>query len=188
MIKTPLMLTTLTAFAFALPAHAQEQSRTKTFEGPNVSAAQSITVNPETGTATRELEATNLNTGNTATSSAVRQRTEAGSTIDIVQTGPQGKARALSGERTRTGSGSTFAGTATGRGGKTLDLASERGRDGEGNSGARQSATNSAGETVFSRSRTTTRRDGQLSTNITRSGRKPGARSPRGRGGKRSRG
>ena len=191
MIKTPLMLATLTALAFSLPAAAQDQTRTRTFEGPKVSGTQTTTVNRETGTSTREREVTNRDTGNTATTTAVRQRTDTGSTVNVVQTGPQGNTRTLSGERVRTDNGSTFTGTATGRGGETLNLAGERGRDGEGNSWARQTATNGGGETVYDRSRTTTRADGQVSTNITRSGPRtaaPGSKPPRARGGKRPRG
>ena len=47
---------------------------------------------------------------------AARQRTETGSTVDVVQTGPQGNSRSLSGERVRNGdgTGSTVTGTATG--------------------------------------------------------------------------
>ena len=184
MIKTPLMLASLAALALALPASAQEQSRTRSFEGPKVTGTETTTVNRETGPRTRERAVTNIATGNTATTSAVRQRTETGSTVSVVQTGPQGNTRTLEGERVRTETGSTFTGTATGRGGETLNIAGERGRDGEGNSWARRSATNSAGETVYDRSRTTTRADGQVSTNITRSGprvRAPGAQPPRAR-------
>ena len=171
--------------ALAIPAAAQEQTRTKTFEGPNVSGTQTTTVNPETGTATRDREVTNLNTGNTASSSAVRQRTETGSTIGVVQTGPQGNSRSLQGERTRTENGSTFTGTATGRGGQTVGLAGSRSRDGQGNSQASQSVTNSAGETLAARQRTTTRSEGQVSRNVTKTrapgvSRPPRARRPRG--------
>ena len=116
MIKTPLMIASLAALALAAPLGAQEQSRTKTYEGPNVSGTQTTTVNPETGTATRDREVTNLNTGKTATSSAERQRTETGSTIGVVQTGPNGGTRSLESERERTEGGSTFTGSATGRG------------------------------------------------------------------------
>lgn len=186
MFKTPLMLASLTALALAVPATAQEeQSRTKTFEGPNVSATQTTTVDPEAGTAARDREVTNLNTGNTASSSAVRQRTENGSTIGVVQTGPQGNSRSLEGERTRTEDGSTFTGTATGRGGETYGLAGSRSRDGQGNSSASQSVTNSAGEVLASRERATTRSDGQVNRTVSRSkapgvSRPPRARRPRG--------
>jgi len=139
----------------------------------------------ETGTAIRDREVTNIETGNTATSSAVRQRTETGATIGVVQTGPQGNARSLEGERTRTENGSAFTGTATGRDGETYGLAGSRNRDGQGNSSANQSVTKSAGETLASRARTTTRSDGQVNRDVSRSKapgvtRPPRARRPRG--------
>ena len=185
MIKTPVMLAALSAFALAMPAAAQEKTRTKTYEGPNVSAVQTTTVDREAGTATRDRAVTNLDTGNTASSSAQRQRTETGSTIGVVQTGPQGRSRSLEGERTRTEDGSTFTGTATGRRGETYGLAGSRSRDGQGNSQASQSVTNSTGETLASRSRATTRSDGQVSRSVTRTraegvSRPPRARRPRG--------
>jgi len=185
MFKTPLMLASLTALALAMPAAAQDQTRTQTYEGPNVSGVVTTTVNPETGTATRDREATNLNTGNTATSSAVRQRTDTGSTIGVVQTGPQGNSRSLEGERTRTETGSTFTGTATGRGGETYGLAGTRSRDGQGNSAASQSVTDSAGTVLAARDRTTTRADGQVSRSVSRTraegvSRPPRMRRPRG--------
>lgn len=66
MLGNRLVLESLTALMLSMPAAAQEQSRTKTFEGPNVSAAQTTTGNRETGAATRDREVTNLDTGNTA--------------------------------------------------------------------------------------------------------------------------
>jgi hypothetical protein len=180
------MLASLTALALALPAAAQDKTRIKTFDGPNVSASQISTVNRDAGTATRNREVTNNSTGSTASSSAIRQRTEDGSNINIVQTGPRGNSRSLEGERTRTDNGSTFAGTATGRRGESVGLAGSRSRDGQGNSAASQSVTNSAGETLAARSRTTTRSEGQVSRNVTRT-RAGGFNPPRARG-KRPRG
>ena len=188
MLKTPLMLASLSAVALGLtaiaPAAAQEQTRTETHEGPKVSATKTTTVNPETGTATRDREVTNKATGETATSSAVRQRTEDGSTIGVVQTGPQGNSRSLDGERVRTEGGSTFTGTATGRGGETYGLAGSRSRDGQGNSQASQSVTDSAGQVLAGRERVTTRSDGQVNRNVSRTraegvSRPPRARRPR---------
>lgn len=185
MLKSRLMLASLTALALAVPAAAQDKSRTKTYEGPNISAAQTTTVNPETGTATRDREATNRNTGNTAASSAVRKRTETGATISVVQTGPQGNTRSLEGERVHTETGSTFTGTATGRGGESYGLAGNRSRDGQGNSSASQNITNSAGDVLAERSRATTRSAGQVNRSVSRSkppgvSRPPRARRPRG--------
>jgi hypothetical protein len=185
MNKTPLMLASLAALAIALPAAAQEQSRTRSYEGPNVSASTTTTVDREAGTAIRTREATNLNTGNTASSTAVRQRTDTGATIDVVQTGPQGRSRSLEGERVRTENGSTFTGTATGRGGETYGLAGSRSRDGQGNSQASQSVTDSAGNVLAARDRVTTRSDGQVSRSVSRTRapgvtRPPRARRPRG--------
>jgi hypothetical protein len=192
MIKTPLMLASLAALALALPAAAKEQTRTRNFEGPKVTGTGTTIINRETGTRTRERAVTNIETGNTATTSAVRKRTDTGSTVSVVRTGPQGNTRTLEGERVRTDTGSTFTGTATGRGGEILAITGERGRDGQGTSWSRRTATNGAGETVYDRSRTTTRSDGQVSTTVTRSGpragrltgapgaRPPGARRPRG--------
>jgi hypothetical protein len=185
MITTRMMLASLTALALTIPAAAQEQTRTKSFEGPNVAGSTTTTVDRDAGTATRDREATNLNTGNIASSSAVRQRTETGATIDVVQTGPQGNSRSLEGERTRTENGSTFAGTATGRGGETYGLAGARSRDGQGNSQASQSVSDSAGNVLAARDRTTTRSPGQVNHNVTKT-RAPGtprptrARRPRG--------
>lgn len=167
MKKTPLTFFAIAALA-AGGASAQEQSRTHSFDGPNVSATSTTTVNRESGTATRERSATNLNTGNTATSSAARQRTDTGATIDVVQTGPGGNSRTLSGDRVRTDTGSTFTGTATGRGGNSYGLEGERNRDGRGNRSANQSVTNSGGDTVFSRSRSRSVSDGQVTRNVSR--------------------
>lgn len=166
MITRRLILASMTALALAMPAAAQDRTRSKTFEGPNVSVGQTNTVNRETGTATRDKTVTNLATGNTATSSSVRQRTETGSTIASVQTGPRGNSRSLNGERVRTENGSTFNGAATGRGGETYGLAGSRSRDGQGNSSASQSVTGSTGETLFNRNRTTARSNGQVSRNV----------------------
>jgi hypothetical protein len=177
MIKPRMMLATLTALALALPVAAQEKTRTKTYEGPNVAGSTTTTVDRDAGTASRTREATNLATGNTASSSALRQRTETGAMIDVTQTGPRGKSRELSGERTRTEGGSTFTGTATGRGGETYGLAGSRSRDGQGNSQASQSVSNSAGEVLAARDRTTTRSDGQVSRNVTKT-RAPGTKRP----------
>ncbi len=185
MLKSPLMLASLTALALTVPAAAQEKSRTKTHEGPNVSATQTTTVNRDTGAETRDRKVTNLNTGATALSSAVRQRTEIGSTVSVVQTGPQGRSRSLEGERTRTETGSTFAGTATDARGNAYGLSGSRSRDGQGNSAASQSITNSSGETLASRDRITTRSDGQVKTTVLRTRaegltRPPRTRRPRG--------
>jgi hypothetical protein len=185
MFKTPLMIASLAALALAAPLAAQEKTRTKTYEGPNVTGTQTTTVNPETGTATRDRAVTNVNTGNTATSSAVRQRTETGSTIGVVQTGPNGGTRSVEGERVRTETGATFTGTATGRGGQTYGLAGSRSRDGQGTSQASQSVTNAAGETLASRDRVTTRGNGQVSTTVNKTraqgtSRPPRVRRPRG--------
>lgn len=185
MLKTPMMIASLAALALAAPLAAQDKTRTKTYEGPNTTASQTTTVNPETGTATRDRAVTNVNTGQTATSSAVRQRTETGSTIGVVQTGPNGGTRSLEGERVRTDGGATFTGSATGRGGETYGLAGSRSRDGQGNSQASQSVTNAAGETVAARDRVTTRGNGQASTTVNKTraegvSRPPRARRPRG--------
>lgn len=186
MSTTRLMLASLTALALAMPATAQDKTRTKAFAGPNVSASQTTTVNHKTGAATRDRAVTNLNTGNTASSRAERQRTENGSTIGVLQTGPRGNSRSVVGERTQTENGATFSGTATGRGGEAYGLAGSRSRDGQGNSVASQSVINSAGAVVASRDRTTTRSDGQVSRNVTRT-RAEGFNPPRARG-KRPRG
>lgn len=185
MFKTPMMIASLAALALAAPLAAQEKTRTKTYEGPHVTGTQTTTVNPETGTATRDRAVTNVETGKTATSSAVRQRTETGSTIGVVQTGPNGGTRSLEGERVRTEGGSTFTGTATGRGGQTYGLAGSRSRDGQGNSQASQSVTNAAGETLAARDRVTTRSGGQVNTTINKTraegvSRPPRTRRPRG--------
>jgi hypothetical protein len=185
MIKTPLMIVSLAALALAAPLGAQEKTRTRTYEGPNVTGTATTTVNPETGTATRDRAVTNVETGKTATSSAVRQRTETGSTIGVAQTGPNGGTRSLEGERARTEGGSTFTGTATGRGGQSYGLAGSRSRDGQGNSQASQSVTNAAGETLAARSRVTTRADGQVNRTVSRTraegvSRPPRVRRPRG--------
>ena len=181
MLTNRIMLASLAAVALAIPAAAQDKTRTKTYEGPNASGSQTTTFNRDTGTVSRDRAVTNVNTGNTASSSAVRQRTETGSTIGIVQTGPRGNSRSLEGERNRTENGSTFTGTATGRNGETVGLAGSRSRDGQGSSSASQSITNSAGETLASRNRTTTRADGQVTRNVTRT-RAEGFNPPRARG------
>jgi hypothetical protein len=190
MLNTPLMRASLSALALGLtafaPLAAQEKTRTETYEGPNVSAAKTTTVNPETGTATRDRSVTNLNNGKTATSNAVRQRTDTGATIAIVQTGPQGNSRSLEGVRMRTEGGSTFTGAATGRGGETYGLAGSRSRDGQGNSQASQSITNSAGETLAARSRATSRSNGQVNHSVSRT-RAEGFNPPRARNKKRPR-
>ena len=189
MIKSPLMRASLSALVLGLtaftPVAAQDETRTKTYEGPNVSGSKTTTVNPETGTAKRNRSVTNLNTGKTATSNAVRQRTETGATVDVVQTGPQGNSRSLEGERVRTEGGSTFTGTATGRGGETYGLFGSRNRDGQGNSQASQSVTDSAGNVLAGRERTTTRGNGEVNHSLSRTraegvGRPPRARRPRG--------
>lgn len=185
MFKTPMMIASLAALALAAPLAAQDKTRTKTYDGPNVTGTQTTTVNPETGTATRDRAVTNVNTGQTATSSAVRQRTETGSTIGVVQTGPGGGTRSLDGERARTETGSTFTGTATGSGGQTYGLAGSRSRDGQGTAQASQSVTNAAGETVAARDRVTTRGGGQASTTVNKTraqgvSRPPRTRRPRG--------
>lgn len=150
------MFASLTALALSLPATAQDKARTKTFDGSNVTASLTTTQNKDEGTATHNRSVTNPNTGKTASS------------IDVVQTGLQGRSRSIEGERTRTDTGSTFIGTATGRGGEAFGLASSRSRDGQGNSAASQSVTIGAGETLAARSRTITRADGQVNRNVTR--------------------
>ncbi|MCZ8369770.1 MAG: hypothetical protein O9293_07370 [Porphyrobacter sp.] len=185
MHKIHLILAPLAVLAFASSLAAQELSRTKTFEGPNVSATQTTTVNRETGTATRDRDVTNLNTGSAASSSALRQRTDTGSTVSVTQTGPQGRTRSLEGERVRTENGSTFSGTATGRGGQTYGLSDSRSRDGQGNSQASQRVTDSDGNTLAARDRATTRSNGQVNTTVSRSraegvSRPPRVRRPRG--------
>lgn len=185
MIKIHLMAASLTALALAVPAAAQEPTRTRTYEGPRATGVQTTTVNRDTDTATRDREVTNRITGATASSGAVRQRTETGSTVSVVQTGPQGRSRSLEGERTRTETGSTFTGTATNARGQAYGLSGSRSRDGLGNSAASQSVTNGAGETLASRERITTRSDGQVNTAVSRSRgegltRPPFTRRPRG--------
>lgn len=181
MFKTPLMIASLAALALTAPLAAQEKTRTKTYDGPIVSGTETTTVNRDTGTATRDRSVTNQRTGNTATSSAVRQRTDTGATINVEQTGPRGNSRSLEGERVRTENGSTFNGTATGSNGQTYGLSGSRSRDGQGNSQASQRVTNSAGETIASRDRVTTRSGGQSTTAISRSHAQGGVRPQRGR-------
>jgi len=181
MIMARPMLASLIALALAAPLAAQEQNRMRTFEGPNVSATGTTTVDPEAGTAIRDRAVTNVNTGNTGTSSAVRQRTGSGATLSVVQTGPQGNSRSFTGERTRTENGSTFNGTATGRSGETFGIAGRRSRDGQGNAQASQTLTNARGEVLGSRDRTTTRSNGQVNRNVARSRPEGAARPVRGR-------
>lgn len=158
MLKTHLMLASLTALALAVPAAAQEPTRTRTYEGPRATGIQTTAVNRDTGTATRDREVTNRTTGATASSSTVRQRTE---------------------------TGSTFTGPATDARGQAYSLSGSRSRDGLGNSAASQSVTNGAGETLASRERMITRSDGQVNTAVSRSRaegltRPPRTRRPRG--------
>lgn len=185
MLKTHLMLASLTVLALTMPAAAQEQTRTRIYDGPRTTGTQTTTVDRTAGTATREREVTNRETGATASSSAVRQKTETGSTVSVVQTGPQGRSRSLEGERTRTETGSTVTGTAVDARGQAYGVSGSRGRDGLGNAAASQSVTNGAGETLASRERITTRSDGQVNTTISRSraegvSRPPRTRRPRG--------
>lgn len=180
-MKTTLTLAAIAAFAITPAVAAQEQTRTKTFDGPNASGTQTTTVDPEAGTYNRDREVTNKNTGNTASSNLNRQRTETGATVSKTQTGPQGNSRSLEGERVRNGdgTGSTFNGTATGRGGNSYDLYGNRTRDGQGNSSASQRVTNSqTGNTVYARDRTTTRSEGRVDRSVTTS-RPQGASKPR---------
>ncbi|MFM7350512.1 MAG: hypothetical protein ACKO01_13675 [Erythrobacter sp.] len=170
MSKTPFMLASLAALALAMPAAAGPKSRTRTYEGPRTSAVQTTTVDREAGTATRNRAVTNRATGASASSSAVAQRTDTGAIIAAEQTGPHGRTRSLEGERVRTEGGANFTGTATGAGGQTYGLAASRSRDGRGNSSASQSITNNAGQTLASRSRVTTRGNGQVNTSISRTG------------------
>lgn len=182
-MKTALTLATIAALV-AVPAAAQ-QTRTKTYDGPNVSAETTTTVDREAGTIDRDRSATNKNTGETASSTFNRQRTETGAVVSGSQTGFKGRTRGFEGERVRNENGSTFEGTATGRGGQEYGLFGSRSRDGQGNSSASQRVTNSAGDTVYGRDRTTTRSNGQVNrtTNTTRKqGYKPrraNRRSPR---------
>lgn len=185
MFNSSILLASLTALALAAPAIAQSQTRTRTFEGARVTGTEITAVNRDAGIATRDREVTNRTTGATASSSASRQQTGTGSSVSIVQTGPNGGTRSLEGERTRTENGSTFTGTATDARGQTYGLEGSRSRDGQGNSGASQSVTNAAGETLASRQRTTTRSDGQVNTTVARSraegvSRPPRTRRPRG--------
>lgn len=185
MFKTRIMLAALTAVTLAVPAAAQDKTRTKTWEGPRVTGVETTTVNRDTGTATRDREVTNRTTGATASSSAVRQKTETGSTVSVIQTGPKGNSRSLEGERTRTESGSTFTGTATDARGNVYGIDRSRSRDGQGNFSSSQRVTNAAGETLASRDRVTTRSNGQVNTTINRShaegmNRPPRSRRPRG--------
>jgi len=180
-MKTPLNCLVL-AFAGTVTlgatiVSAQEQTRTRSYEGPNLSGTVTTTVNPETGTATRDRTATNRNTGNSATSNAVRQRSDSGSTLNVVQTGPRGNSRTLSGERVREGGQSSFTGTATGRGGQAYGLEGQRSRDGRGNFSTTQSVTNSAGETVATRQRSRSVNNGEVSRSVSRSGNRVANRS-----------
>ncbi|MBD2842208.1 hypothetical protein [Erythrobacter rubeus] len=180
-MRKTLTIAVLAALTSSGAALAQEQTRTKTFDGPNVSATQTTTVDRETGTIDRDRTVTNNNTGNTASSTLDRQRTDTGAVVSRSQTGPAGNTRSLEGERVRTDNGSTFTGTATGRRGGTYGLAGSRSRDGQGNSSASQRVTNSAGETVFSRDRTTTRSNGQVNRSVDRSRKAGATRPPRAR-------
>lgn len=179
MMKTVAMLVPLAALAFALPiAAAEPQTRTRTSEGPRVSATQTTTADREAGTVTANRTATDRRTGATGWSSAVLQRTETGATFAAEQTGPQGKTRSLEGERTRTENGATFTGTATGADGQTYGLYGSRSRDGQGNSTASQRVTNATGETLAARERVTSRG----STSISRTPPQGMGRMGRGRG------
>ena len=172
-MKTTLTLAAIAALTIAPAAFAQEQTRTRTFDGPNATGTQTTTVDREVGTYNRDREVTNNNTGNTASSNLNRQRTETGAVISGSQTGPQGNTRSFEGERVRNDNGSTLDGTATGRAGNTYGLSGVRSRDGQGNSSASQRVTNSVGENVYARDRTTTRGNSQVNHSVTRSGPKP---------------
>ncbi len=178
-MRTSTALAALVALATSSIAVAQ-QTRTQTFEGENVSAATTTTIDRENGTLDRQREATNLNTGRTASSTFNRQRTENGAIVSGSQTGPQGRTRSFSGVRSRHDNGSTFTGTATGRAGQTYDLFGERSRDGQGNSRASQRITNSEGRTVYSRERSTSRNNGSVSRSVSRQ-REPNFRPRRAR-------
>ncbi|MEL6528520.1 MAG: hypothetical protein AAGK01_06315 [Pseudomonadota bacterium] len=167
MTKT-VILGALAALAIAPAAIAQEQTRTKTFDGPNASGTQTTTIDREAGTLDRDRQVTNKNTGKTASSTLDRQRTDTGSIVSRSQTGPAGNTRSLEGERTRIENGSRFEGSVTGRGGNTYGVSGQRTRDGRGRSSASQRVTNSAGETVGARKRTTTRNRNGARRDVTR--------------------
>lgn len=137
-------------------AAAEPKSRTRSVEGPRGSATRTTTFDREQGIFTREGSITNNATGNSASRSLTRQRTETGSTLDISRTGPRGNQAVLSGERVRGENGSTFNGTATGRQGNTVQIEGQRSRDGAGNRTRTQTVRNDQGEVLGSRSRTST--------------------------------
>lgn len=182
-MKTSLIFTAIAAITMASTASAQEQTETRTVERPNTTTSTTTTVDREAGSIARDRSITNKNTGNTASSTLDRQRTDTGSVVSRSQTGPAGNTRSFDGERVRTENGATFDGTATGRGGNSYGVSSARSRDGQGNSSASQRVTNNQnGNTIYSRDRTTTRSDGRVNRNVETSRRQGAKRPSRARG------
>ncbi|KPP96247.1 hypothetical protein SAMN04515621_0302 [Erythrobacter sp. HL-111] len=194
MMRTVICLPALAGLAalglVPAPAFAQE-SRTKTFDGPNATVTQTTTLDREAGTLERDRTATAKESGKTVSTSLDRQRTETGSTVARSRTGPEGATRSFEGERVRGEMGSTFAGTATTRTGEQYGVSASRSRDGAGNSQASQRITGPEGQTLYGRDRTTTRsrtESGGIRTehNVSRT-RDPEFRPRRGAGGQRQR-
>ena len=129
--------------AYAQEEPAETQSPTRSFEGKNVEASKSASYDAETRTLTREGSVTNKNSGESITQTQQRQFTD---------------------------NGSVYTGNVTGPNGQTVGVSGERFRDGQGNSGANQSFQRN-GETVGTRSRTTTRSENGVNHSINRSGR-----------------
>jgi hypothetical protein len=182
-MRYPITLTALIALA-AAPALAQE-SRTRTYDGPNATVSQTTIVDRDAGTLERDRTAMAKESGRSVSTSLDRQRTETGSTVLRSRIGPQGETRSFAGERLRAENGLTFTGTATARNGAQFGLEGSRLRDGAGNSQASQRLTGPDGRTLLSRERETNRtrtESGAIRTDrsVSRT-RAPGLRPKRGR-------
>ncbi len=158
-------------------AQEEPKERSRTYEGENVSAGAATTADSETGTATRDLQVTNNNTGESVSSDAQVQRTENGVATDVLRTGPQGETRSYSGATERTEDGVAYNRSLTGRDGETVGANAQATRDGEGNASASRALTNTDGETVASRQRARTKTDDEVTR--TRSSTRPPRRENR---------
>jgi hypothetical protein len=155
-------------------AHAQT-SRTATVDGPNYSGTRTTTIDPTTGTASRDGSLTRKSDGAVATRELDRTRTENGVSIQGNSSNFAGETRNLDYNRTRTDTGSTATGSLTRRNGETLTYDASRTR-GNGSLTAQQNLTGANGQSLYARTATSTRTATGVSRSVNAT-RAPGCRA-----------
>lgn len=150
---------------FAGPALAEPVTKTVTRDGVKYDSTRTSVRDKAASTVSVDKNVTRNSDGATAVRSYDRAKTDTGVTASGSSTGFNGKTSSFEFDRTKTATGSTSTGTVNGPNGGTLNYTGSRERTDNGYS-ANQMIVNGQGKTVYDRSVTQSRVDGQVTRSV----------------------